>query len=417
MRLETVIRQLCNFKGFIITGCRICKQEKVIFTFEARKGSRGICSGCGKKFPSYDRLPVRLFEFIPFWGLKCFFEYSMRRVNCSNCGIKVEKVPWGDGKNNITIHFRWFLADWAKLLSWKTVAERYRICWDTVRRAVEFAVSYGLEHRSLDGVDAIGVDEVQWKKGHKYLTVVYQLNGSARRLLWVGRDRTIKSFNSFFDEMEKAQNGFCHGIRFLCSDMWKAYIKVAAKRLPGVIHILDRFHIMQKFSKAIDKIRAEEARKLRKEGTPPVLKHSRWCFLKRPSNLTNKERFKLKDLLKMNIGVIRAYLLKEQFQLFWEYKSAAWARKFLDTWCDKANRSRLSPMKDIAQMLQRHEDLILNWFKAKKQYNSGIVEGLNYKINTMVRKAFGYRSYEIIETALYHQLGDLPEPQFEHQFW
>ena len=199
--------------------------------------------------------------------------------------------------------------------------------------------------------------------------------------------------------------------------MWKAYIKVAAKRLPGVIHILDRFHIMQKFSKSIDKIRAEEARRLRKEGTPPVLKHSRWCFLKRPSNLTDKERFKLKDLLKMNISIVRAYLLKEQFQLFLEYKSPAWAKKFLDTWCAKANRSRLQPIKDISKMLQRHRDLILNWFKAKKQYNSGIVEGLNYKVNNTVRKAFGYRSFSIIETALYHQLGDLPKPQFEHDFW
>lgn len=417
MRIETILRKLCNFKGFVIESCRMTDRKDIVFKLRERKGVKAICAGCGQDGPTYDRLDRRLFEFIPFWGLRCFFDYSMRRVECRNCGVKVEKVPWSDGKSSLTVHFQLFLASWAKLLAWKTVAEKFRTSWDTVRRAVTSVVSYGLEHRCLSGIEALGVDEIQWQKGHKYLTLVYQLNGATRRLLWVGKDRTAKSFRSFFDGMEKAHAGFCAGIRFLCSDMWKAYLKVAKEKLPDVVHILDRFHVMQKFSKAIDRVRAEEARRLKKEGNAPVLKHSRWCFLKRPANLTDKERFKLKDLLKMNIGIVRAYLLKEQFQFFWEYKSPAWAGKFLDTWCRKAARSRLRPMKDIAKMLMNHRELMLNWFKAKKQYNSGIVEGLNYKVNILVRKAFGFRSFEIIETALYHQLGDLPEPQLEHRFW
>jgi len=416
MRIETILRNICKFKGFIIKGSRM-EGKKIIFSISERKGAKAICSGCDNPAPAYDRTGIRLFQFIPFWGLICFFEYNMRRVSCSGCGVKVEKVPWGDGKSAMTTYYQLFLASWAKLLAWKTVGEKFNTSWDTVRRSVAFVVAYGLAHRSLDGVDAIGVDEVQWQKGHKYLTLVYQLNGSCRRLLWVGKDRTAKSFNAFFNIMEESSGGFCDRIRFLCSDMWKAYLRVAKERLPNVIHILDRFHVMQKFSKAIDKIRAEEARRLRKEGNAPVLKHSRWCFLKKPVNLTEKERFKLKDLLKMNIGIVRAYLLKEQFQFFWEYKSPAWAGKFLDTWCRKANRSRLRPMKDISKMLMNHRELMLNWFRAKKQYNSGIVEGLNYKVNTLVRKAFGYRSFDVIETALYHQLGDLPEPELEHRFW
>ena len=416
MRIETILRKVCNFKGFVIRGSRM-EGKKLVFNISERKGAKAVCSGCGAPAPAYDRIGTRLFQFVPFWGFVCFLEYNMRRVSCGKCGVTVEKVPWADGKSGMTTHFQLFLASWAKLLAWKTVAEKFNTSWDTVRRSVAFVVSYGLANRSLDGVDAIGVDEVQWRKGHKYLTLVYQLNGATRRLLWVGKDRTAKSFNDFFNVMEFSSEGFCDRIRFLCSDMWRAYLKVAKKRLPNVIHILDRFHVMQKFSKAIDKIRAEEARRLRKEGNTPVLKHSRWCFLKRPANLTEKEQFKLKDLLRMNIGIVRAYLLKEQFQLFWEYKSPAWAGKFLDTWCGKAKRSRLRPMKDIAKMLLNHRELMLNWFRAKKQYNSGIVEGLNYKVNTLVRKAFGFRSYDIIETALYHQLGNLPEPEMEHRLW
>jgi transposase len=281
---------------------------------------------------------------------------------------------------------------------------------------VATAVEYGLARRRLDGVSAIGVDEVVWRKGHKYVTLVWQLNG-ARRLLWVGQDRTMKAFEGFFDKMEKLREGFCGSVKFICSDMWRPYLNVARKRIPDAVHILDRFHVMQKFSKAMDRLRAEEARRLKAKGLAFILKHARWCLLKRPSNLTEKECFKLRELLKMNLPLVRFYLLREQFQCFWEYVSPAWAGKFLDTWCDKAKRSKIGEAKTIANTLQRHRELLLNWFRARKQYNNGIVEGLNHKVNTTVRRGFGYRSYEVFEMVLYHQFGDLPEQEFTHNFW
>lgn len=416
MRIETILGRLCGFKGFVITGCRMIGNDRLLVSIRERWGAKALCSGCGKAGPGYDRLPARLFEFIPILGLRCFFEYRERRVDCRDCGVTVEKVPWSDGKSPLTTHYQAFLASWAKLLSWKTVAGKFRTSWDTVRRSVAAVVAYGLANRSLEGVAAIGVDETPWQKGHKYITMVWQLNGT-RRLLWVGKDRTMKAFRGFFDDMEQRQKGFCAMIMFICSDMWKPYLRVAKERLPEAVHILDRFHVMQKFSKAIDKIRAEEARRLKAEGQAPVLKHTRWCFLKRPSNLTGKERFRLRDLLKMNLPLIRAYLLKEQFQCFWEYVSPTWAGKFLDTWCDKARRSKIHEMNSIAKTLLAHRELLLNWFRAKKQYNNGIVEGLNYKVNTTVRRAFGYRSFDVFEIALYHQFGDLPEPEFTNRFW
>jgi len=417
MRIETVLGRLCGFKGFVFTECRMIGKDRLVASIRERRGSKALCSKCGKAGPGYDRLPARQFEFIPILGLRCFFEYRERRVDCRDCGVTVEKVPWSDGKSPLTTHYQAFLASWAKLLSWKTVAEKFRTSWDTVRRSVATVVAYGLANRSLDGVTALGVDELQWLAGHKYVTMVWQLNGGVKRLLWVGKDRTMKAFRGFFDDMEKREKGFCEEIKFVCSDMWKPYIKVAKERVPKAVHILDRFHVMQKFSKAIDKIRATEVRRLKAEGQAPVLKHARWCLLKRVYNLTVKECFKLRDLLKMNLPVIRAYLLKEQFQCFWDYASPAWAGKFLDAWCDKAKRSRIPEMRSIADTLLNHRELLLNWFRAKKQYNSGIVEGLNYKVNTTVRRAFGYRSFEVFEVALYHQFGDLPEPEFTHKFW
>jgi transposase len=383
-----------------------------------RANARPICSSCGETAPGYDTPKgCRLFEFIPFWGFHVYLEYAKCRVECPKCGVRVEKVPWADGNRHLTFQYVKYLADWAKLISWKGVAERFHTSWETVRKSVESVVEYGLRHRRVDNVEAIGIDEVQYQKGHKYLTLVYQIDSGRRRLLWLGDKRTRKTLLRFFRDFEKISPGFAGRIKVVCSDMWKAYLGVVAKKVPKATHILDRFHIMQKFSKALDKVRASEAKRLKADGKEPVLVKSKWCFLKRKSNLTSAQSFKLNELLQMNLRSVKAYLLKEQFQKFWEYSSPAWAGKYLDAWCKKTMYSKIEPMKDVAKMLRSHRELILNYFRARKQYNSGIVEGLNLKVKLTVRKSFGFKSLKIIETALYHQLGDLPEPEFTHDFW
>ena len=148
-----------------------------------------------------------------------------------------------------------------------------------------------------------------------------------------------------------------------------------------------------------------------------VLKHTRWCLLKRKQNLNQDQRFRLRDLLQYNLRTVRAYLLKEDFQQFWEYDSPTWAGMFLDFWCYQTMHSRIEPMKKIAKMLRTHRELILNYFKAKKQFSSGVVEGLNNKAKVTMRKSYGFRTFRITELALYHSLGKLPEPELTHEFF
>ena len=272
----------------------------------------------------------------------------------------------------------------------------------------------GVAHRSLEGVESIGVDEVQWQRGHKYLTLVYQIDAGSKRLLWIGKDRTTKTFLRFFRMFGKERSG---QLKFVCSDMWKPYLKVIAKKAGGAIHVLDRFHIMQKMNKAIDEVRAGEARQLKEEGYEEVLKHSRWCLLKRSENLTEKQTVKLSELLQYNLRSMRAYLLREDFQRFWEYASPGWAGRFLDEWCTRTMRSQLEPMKKVARTLRNHRELILNWFRAKGELSSGVVEGFNTKVKLTTRKSYGFRTYEAVEIALYHNLGRLPESEFPHRFW
>src|SRR5580692_4494114 len=199
--------------------------------------------------------------------------------------------------------------------------------------------------------------------------------------------------------------------------MWQPYLRVIRERCTNAVNILDRFHIVAKMNEALDDVRAAEARRLVQDGYEPVLKKTRWCVLDRKANLTGLQRFRLRDLLRYNLKTVRAYLLKEDFQQFWEYHSPTWAAKFLDDWCQQVMRSRIEPMKKVAKTLLGHRELILNYFRAKKQFSSGVIEGLNNKAKLTMRKAYGFRTFRVIELALYHALGKLPEPNVAHRFY
>lgn len=416
MQLKTILNRVEPFKSFVygkvhwVEGAR---RPALEVAMHARKNGRAICSGCGRPRPGYDRLPERRFEFIPLWGIAVYFVYSLRRVACPACGVTAERVPWARGKCHLTISYRWFLARWAKRLPWDEVAGIFHTSWRSVFESVKHAVFWGFLHRDLERIEALGVDEIQWQRGHHYLTLVYQIEEGMKRLLWVAQERTEASLRGFFEFLTTEGRG---GIRFLCSDMWQPYLKVVAEQLGQAIHVLDRFHIMKKMNEAIDKVRRSEAARLKLDGYEEVLKHSRWCLLKRPENRTEKQTVKLAELLQYNLQCVRSYLMREDFQQFWHYRSPLWAGKFLDQWCTRAMRSKIEPMKDIARSLREHRGLILNWFRARGTVSAGAVEGLNNKAKVTTRKAYGFRTYEAIEITLYHTLGKLPEPEFTHEF-
>jgi transposase len=337
----------------------------------------------------------------------------MRRVNCKECGVKVEKVPWADGKSRSTLDFQLFLSRWARRLSWSEVSRIYLVSWDTVFDAVKSVVSYGLNRQSLENIEAIGVDEVQYQKGHRYMTLVYQIEKGNRRLLYVAKDRTAESFSEFFDLIGESGRA---SIKYVCSDMWRAYLKVIKERVPNAINILDRFHIVAILNKAIDEVRREEVDRLSSEGYEPILKKSKYCFLKNPENLSIDQKAKLGELMTYDLKSIEAYLLKESFQGFWEYKSPFGANRYLRAWCDEADQSGLMPIVKFVKTVRKHSDLMMNWFKAKKEYSSGIVEGLNRRVNLVTRRSYGYKSFDTMKIALFHSMGGLAEPEITHGF-
>jgi transposase len=417
MQVKTLLNRVHPIKGFVYGSARlICAApgaEEIVIDVRPRKNGKALCSRCHRRASTYDTGEVRRFQFVALWGIVVFLLYAMRRVNCPRCGVVVEQVPWSDGKSPTTFAYRWHLAGWAKRLSWKECASIFRTSWHAVFCAVNFAVQWGLAHRNLDGIEAIGVDEVLWHRGHKYLTVVYQIDNNVRRLLWVGKDRTTACLSHFFDDF----SGKTDTLRFVCSDMWKPYISVIAERAAQAVHVLDRFHVAAMLNKAIDHVRADEAKRLKKDGHEPILKHSRWSLLKRRENLTEKQELKLKDLLRYNLKTTRAYLLKEDLQALWSYVSPSWAGKFLDRWCTRAMRSKIEPVKKVARTLRAHRYLLLNWFEARGEISAGAVEGMNNKLKVITRRAYGFRTFKATQVALYHGLGRLPTPEGTHQFF
>lgn len=227
--------------------------------------------------------------------------------------------------------------------------------------------------------------------------------GAARRGFWTA-----------FEPSSETRLG---ALAFVASDMWKAFLGVVRKRCSLVLHVLDRFHVAQLLSKAVDTVRRDEMRGLRAAGRQVVLTKTRWLLLKRPKNLTRKERVRLRDLVTVNLRSVRAYLLKEQFQHFWTYTSVGGGRRFLKRWTTMAMRSRLPPFKKFAKTLRDHQRELLNWFLARGKFAAGATEGFNNKARVTTRKAYGFRTYEHAEIALYHALGDLPEPPWlTHRF-
>ncbi|HSA00916.1 MAG TPA: ISL3 family transposase [Candidatus Paceibacterota bacterium] len=419
VEVKTILNRIQHFVGFVYQSIQLRGSGGTLrleVRLEAHRGIRGKCASCMQPAPGYDRLEERRWLFVPLWGIRVHFFYAPRRVQCPEHGVGVEHIPWSQGKRPVTTAMMGFLARWARRLSWRETARTFQTRWEAVYHSVAWFVEWGLAHRQLEAVRSLGVDEIHWgqgKRANQFLTVIYQIDGHCRRLLWVGRRRTQATLRRGLAALGPA---VVSGLRFVCSDMWQPYLAVMAQQAGQALHILDRFHITQHLNQAVDKVRRAESTRLHGKPLAAKLKKMRWKLLRRGSRVRGQARIKLHGLLASKLATGRAWDLKECFDYFWHYKSIYWAGGFLDYWTERAMRSRLEPMKKVARMMRKHEPLLLNWFKAKGQVSSGVVEGLNNKIRVVTRRSYGFRTFKAMEIALYHNLGKLPEPESTHRF-
>ena len=407
MLVESLVRKTLGVKDHKVVSVR-GDVSGLVVRLERKRGRKLVCSGCGQRAWVYDTLRERRWSHVPLWGIAVSVLYSPRRVHCPHCGVKVEKIPWALGKSRLSLPLILLLAAWARLLSIETVAGLFNVSWSTVGAAVKHAVAYGLDQRESAGVLYIGIDELSRKKGHVYHTQIYDLAG--KRLLWSGEGRKKETLERFFDEWGREPTA---KIKAICCDMWAPYVEVIKAKVPEAILVFDKFHLVRHLLQAVDQVRKEETRRMKKKN-PQLLKGSKYIWLKNPWNLTPKQKQRLGYLEKMNLKISRAYLLKESFRELWTYKYKGWAKRYVTKWFWWATHSRLKPMRDFAWLLRRHEEDVLNWFKIP--IDNGAVEAMNNNAKAVSHRARGYRSEKWFNLIQLHCLGKLPMPEFAHKF-
>jgi len=402
VRIETFIRKQLGLKAHQVT--KVEESEEGLTVQLDRLGSRWLrCGVCRRRCRKVHSVRAeRCWRDLAMRNCRLELRYRPRRVDCPRCGVRVESFPWALPWARVTLALARAVSLLARQLSWKEVAGHFRLNWKSVAAVVRQVVRYGLRQRRRRPLHVLGIDEVSRRKGHHYLTVVYDLE--RRVVVWVGEDRTEETLAQFFHELGRRRS---RTINVVCMDMWRAYLNAVRQHAPQAQVLFDRFHLVQHLNRALDEVRRSEMRRLsKKEKT--AFKRTRFVLLKNPWNLKPEEKERLSTLVKWNTPIVRAYYLKEAFQLFWDYRQPARAGEHLRRWMHSAMRSRLEPFKEFVRMLRSHLEGVLAWTKLR--VSNGAVEGMNNKIKLVSHRAFGFRSVRNFVAAIYHCCAQLPLP-------
>lgn len=401
--IETFIRKQLRLKAHTVT--KVIEADECMLVHIDRIGKRLLrCGVCRQRCREvHDIRTEREWRDLSMRKLPLKLRYRPRRVDCPRCGVRVEDFPWAEPWARVTTALFNAVAMLARELSWQGTAREYGLNWKSVATIVRRAVQYGLKHRVRPPVHAIGIDEVSRRKGQVYLTVVYDLE--RRVLLWVGEDRTEEAVRPFFtQEMGKRR---CQTLQVVCMDMWAAYAKLVREHAVHAQILFDRFHIVKHLNEAVDEARRGLWRQLTTQERV-TFKGTRWLLLKNPWNLNRGQKDRLSTLVRWNSPLVRAWYLKESFQLFWTYKQPWRAKQHLLKWMSSAMHSRLEPFKKFVGMLRSHLDGVLAWTGTR--LSNGAVEGMNNKIKSISHRSFGFRSAENFIAAIYHCCARLPLP-------
>jgi transposase len=401
--VETFIRKLLHLKAHRVIAVEQ-SAEQVVVQID-RLGCRRLrCRVCRRPCRRVHHIEeVRSWRDLSLRGLPMILRYQPRRVCCPRCGVRVEEVPWARPWARVTKALARAVAELARHLSWQETARHFRLDWKSVATVVRRAVEYGLAQRRRQPLHILGIDEVSRRKGHHYLTVVYDLERSV--LLWVGEDRTEGTLTRFFAQLGRRRSAT---IQVVCLDMWRPYLKAVRDHATNAQVLFDRFHLVQHLNRAVDEVRRSEMRRL--SGTEKAtFKKTRFLLLKNPWNLRSDEKERLSTLVRWNSPIVRAYYLKEAFQLFWDYRQAGRAADHLHRWMHSAMRSRLEPFRLLVRMLRAHLEGVLAWTRLR--VSNGALEGMNNKIKLVSHRSFGFRSVRNYTAAIYHCCARLPLPE------
>jgi len=363
---------------------------------EAAPWGRSRCSRCGRKCPRYDRLQTRRWRDLDAQGRRVYLEAALWRVECRHCGIHVEGVTWAEPKSGFTRRFEELVAWKAQRQDKTSIQTEMRIAWRTVGAIIERVVRRRRASIDWTTLRAISVDELSYRKGQHYVTLVANLETG--RIIWSKEGRSEATLTAFFGEIGVEA---CAGIRHAAIDMSAGYENAIANCLPNATIVFDRFHVQQLASKAVDEVRREQWQQMRRKDPDEgrAIKKTRWALLKRPWNVTPKQNETLSAVARTNAPLYRAYLLKESLAgIYDRLLLPGWARRRIGEWLAWASRSRLAPFVRFARTVRKHLEGILAFFQTG--YTTSLSEGLNTKARLATRQAFGFHSADAVRAMI-----------------
>ena len=381
-------------------------EEVIVVDVRPRRSTKRRCGRCGKRAPGYDRGEGRRrWRALDVGLLRCYVESESPRVDCPAHGPTVAQVPWARHGAGHTYAFddtvAWLVTHTAK----STLVELLRVAWRTVGAIVERVVVDGrAAHDPFDGLSRIGIDEISYKRGHRYLTVV--VDHDTGRLVWAAVGRDKKTLEGFFDALGETR---CEQVRLVTADGAGWIGDVVAARCANATLCIDSFHVCKWASDALDEVRREvwnQARRSGMRGYAKELKGCRFALWKNPDDLTARQQAKLAWVANENRVLYRAYLLKEQLRLIICRKGVL-AVTMLDDWLGWAARSRIPAFVELGQKIRRH----LPGIEAAMLHgiSNALVESTNTKLRVIHRMAFGFaRPEHLISLALLDRGGYCP---------
>ncbi len=378
------------------------KQLQVDVFAKHAEGISWPCPECGKALALYDHSEARVWRHLDSMQFKTFLHARVPRVDCPEHGVKQAKVPWSEPRSRFTTLFERFAIQVLLEMSIVGASRTLRISWDEAQHLMRRAVARGLRAKKAKRLRYLGIDEKAAKRRHVYFTIFSDLTtGTVEH---ISDERTADSVKGFFATLSEEKRGELEAVAL---DMWRPYIFALQKELPNAAAqmVFDKFHIMRLVNEAVNMVRKREHRALRAEGDESLMR-TKFIWLSAKENLNEEQLERFKELKSQNLKTGRAWALKESLRHFWRLSSATWARKFWARWYGWAVRSQLEPMKKVARTIAAHLTNVLTYFNHR--ITNATSEGLNSKIQTVLKRAYGYRNLENFKTAIYFHCGGLP---------
>lgn len=393
MRVTTALNRLLALRGVSVTGVRLTAEGVMVRVRLRRR--RIACSGCGQAYRGMHDRQLRRWRHVDLAGHRCFLEYELRRVNCRDCGVRVEAVPWARRGARHTREFEDLVAFCAQRMAKSQVQSLLRVAWDTVGSIIERVVADRLDEGRLAGLVQIGVDEISYRHGRRYLTNV--ADHATGGIVWSAPGRSGHTLAEFFELLGDRKAS----IRAVSIDMSEPYAAAIRTWLPEAEIAFDPFHVVALAGVAVDQVRMQEWKTKGHSVTPGGMwiKHTRWALLKAPEKLTDRQRLALAAIQQTNQRLYRAYLLKEQLRALYHLDDAAQAPAHLAAWIAWAVRSKLKPFVRLARTLRRYRDGILAAIRLG--LTNARLEGLHNKIRLLCHRSYGFHSPHALIALIY----------------